>query len=468
MALSVSLVWETRASGASDNNGGAYKAGAGTTDYSQQNAAQLTLTDLATTGAVTTVTSVTGGFTAAMVGNVIQIVSGTNFTAGFYEIITRVDTNTITVDRAPATGVGAAGTGSVGGALATLGKLSGAMVASNKGYCTGAFTTTATNTFAQALGAAPTGTAPASRLIGYGSTRGDNVKATLTLSVNTGLTGLLFTGLGWEVENFSVDCASLGTSTGIRVDGANSTMRNCKAANATTRGLFVSVTASGTIMSNCEATGCTSAATAAIANSAGAPYRCWAHDNACPGMVLAVNVTASFCLSANNSGASSDGISGGGANRILNCTVHGNGRHGIATTVATSYGNLWLNNILSNNGGYGLVGNTGTAIPAAPEYDGNAFYSNTSGTRNLMDSTAGIFGVNPYVNVADVILTASPYVGPVSGGSENFGLNLVAGGGAACRQVGIPGAIPGLATTVGYLDMGAVQARDTGGSHFIG
>src|SRR5205814_2364059 len=140
MALSAAIVWECRASGANDNNGGGFKAGASGTDYSQQNSAQLTLTDLATTGVVTTLTSVTGGFTSAMVGNTINIASGTNFTAGFYEITAFTNSNTVTLDRAPTTAAGAAGTGSVGGALATLSKLAGAMVGSNWAFITGAFT----------------------------------------------------------------------------------------------------------------------------------------------------------------------------------------------------------------------------------------------------------------------------------------------------------------------------------------
>ena len=83
MALAATTVWEVRSTG-NDNNGGGYNTAAGTTDYSQQNSPQLGLTDLATPGAgSTTLTSAVGGFTAAMVGNIIQILSGTNFTAGF-------------------------------------------------------------------------------------------------------------------------------------------------------------------------------------------------------------------------------------------------------------------------------------------------------------------------------------------------------------------------------------------------
>lgn len=97
--------------------------GGGGQDYSQQGAAQLALTDLATSGiGVKTVTSATGGFTALMVDNYIQIRSGTNVSAGFYLIDGFSDTNTITVTVAPDDGVGgvSGGSGNVGGALDVL------------------------------------------------------------------------------------------------------------------------------------------------------------------------------------------------------------------------------------------------------------------------------------------------------------------------------------------------------------
>ena len=63
--------------------------------------AELSLTDCATASAgSTTLTSSTGGFTAAMVGKYYKYFCGTNITAGFYEITGYTDTNTVTIDRA--------------------------------------------------------------------------------------------------------------------------------------------------------------------------------------------------------------------------------------------------------------------------------------------------------------------------------------------------------------------------------
>ncbi len=67
-------------------------------DYSQQNNAELILADVATDAAGTTLTSVTGGFTSLMVGNMACITGG-GTTEQWYEVRTRVDANTITIDR---------------------------------------------------------------------------------------------------------------------------------------------------------------------------------------------------------------------------------------------------------------------------------------------------------------------------------------------------------------------------------
>lgn len=114
MAVNATAIWRVRVGG-SNTNGGGYDAGIASagTDYSQQDAAQLTLTDVAVTG--TTATSVTGGFTAAMIGNAMWLTGG-GATAGPYFIMARTDTNTVTLDRTP--GTVTAGTGRVGGAWA--------------------------------------------------------------------------------------------------------------------------------------------------------------------------------------------------------------------------------------------------------------------------------------------------------------------------------------------------------------
>lgn len=476
-ALSAATVWECRASGASDNNGGGFVAGSGGTDRSQQNSAQVVIDNATITTSITTSVITFTGSTytvlAGDVGNIVQMLTGTNVTAGFYQItsVSAGLNGTWTMDRNVVTsGTTTNATGDMGGALLTLGKLSGAMVGSNKAYCTGAFTSTATITFAQSV-ATPNGTTPYTRLIGYNSARGDLGMATLALSTNTGLTGIAITGASFSLENVAVDCGSLGTSTAISASAAAAQARiqNCKAANFTTGGIVTS-TASYQLIEDCEATGGTSAATAALAIGAGTGtvIRNFIHDNACPG-IAATTLTGTFRhnIIANNSGASSDGIQCTHGQDIEFNTIHNNGRDGIHNTGSNNFGSTWRNNILSNNGGFGINGAT-AAVPAQSEFDGNAYFSNTSGSRNNMDLTTGIFGVNPYTNVRDVILTGSPYVGPTTGASANFALNDNSGAGRSCRRAGIPSAWPGNTGTTAYPDMGAVQTRSVIRRPFFG
>jgi len=133
MSLHADLEWELRTSG-SDNNGGAFRdADPGTSvDYSQQDSAQLAPSDLAMVTGGTTLTSAAGGFTGAMVGNVIHITSGTNFTAGWYEITAYTDTNTIEIDRDATNGSNASsGQGYVGGGVQTPEAIDAIVVAGN-------------------------------------------------------------------------------------------------------------------------------------------------------------------------------------------------------------------------------------------------------------------------------------------------------------------------------------------------
>lgn len=113
--------WYIRTGGNELNGGGfcPFQASAGT-NYADQDAAQLSLTDLTTVGVSASVSSVTGGFTSQMIGNVMRIASGTNFTADYYVLTAVADTNNATLDRNCATGVGVSGVCRVGGAFVHL------------------------------------------------------------------------------------------------------------------------------------------------------------------------------------------------------------------------------------------------------------------------------------------------------------------------------------------------------------
>ena len=104
MAIATTIVWELRTTGV-DTNGGGYKPGATGTDFSQQDAAQYALTGVTTAAADAIL--LTANAAADMVGNICQIRSGTNFTTGFYEILSVVVGVSITLDRTCTSAAGA-------------------------------------------------------------------------------------------------------------------------------------------------------------------------------------------------------------------------------------------------------------------------------------------------------------------------------------------------------------------------
>ncbi len=131
MALNAGTVWEIRTAGNSYNGGGYYDRGGASTDYSQQNGAQLTKTDFATDVAGTELSTVGNNFTAAMVGNIVQLwTAGPGALIGFFEIIAFIDAGHVTLDRNAGSGLSNL-YGNVGGAMHYLGEIDNVMVSGN-------------------------------------------------------------------------------------------------------------------------------------------------------------------------------------------------------------------------------------------------------------------------------------------------------------------------------------------------
>ena len=103
MSLNANLVWEVDAATGNVINGGGFDAISGTpgTDYTYGvGQTVITYADIGTDGATTTVMcSVIRPFTAADVGNIINITSGTHATVGRYQILS-VTGGKATVDQA--------------------------------------------------------------------------------------------------------------------------------------------------------------------------------------------------------------------------------------------------------------------------------------------------------------------------------------------------------------------------------
>jgi len=456
MALSSALVWEVRTTG-SDNNGGAFKTGASGTDYSQQDAAQWALTGVTSSGAGATF--LTAQAAAAMVGNTVRVVSGTNFTVGTYEIISVSAGVSVTVDRNLTTGAGASGVLNIGGALATIGAAVGRWAAENLAWvkATADYSVTATTTLASGLN--DIGNIAPNQLTGYSATRGDNGRATIKTSTN-GLALLTVAMCNVIVSNFVLDCNNTTTSKGVAITAAEMgrglRLVNCVAQNFTSRGFSCEggASAGGTHFYRCRATGGSSAASAGFYLAFATLLDCVADGNSCHGFSLGGNNGHSHfirCIAASNkTGGTYHGFNLDAAlqNTLLSqCVAYDNSGSGIS--FGGSYGSGTVENcILVSNGAYGVTW-AATQRNAGLSWNYNAFYNNTSGARNNV-----IAGAN------DVTLTGDPFT---NGAAGDFSLNSTAGAGAACRAVGFPGVFPGGLTT-GYLDIGAAQHQDSGGS----
>lgn len=445
MALSANTVWEVE-TGGSDTNGGGFVTGASGVDWSQASSPQYSVIDGVTAG-TTTITSATASFGTDVVGNLIYVSGGTgSITAGWYQIVTRTNSTTITVDRTTGLSVGTGATLHIGGALLTPQQAFTNMVAGNsvfiKGgtYNIGTGLTMTTNSSTQTM-----------HVTGYTSIRGDFGRA--TLKATAAITLLTANQAGWSFENLILDG---NTATGT--NGINSTQVvkfvNCLIKNFSGYGVQVSTQVANLIGVEVFGCGTTAGLNATVTV---ALDRCYIHDNTVPGINTTAIIYINRCLVTGNSGANSDGLLMTGTNiygAIWNSVFVGNGRDGarIANNQSTTRGFIVENCIFSVNTGTGLNFSTNSpATQTIPEISNNAYYNNGT-ARAGFAAEAGA-----------VTLSGDPFV---ASGSGNYALNTTAGAGAACRAAGIPGAFPGGLTT-GYIDIGAAQHQDPAGGLVI-
>lgn len=455
MALSTALVWECRTTG-SDNNGGAFKTGATGTDYSQQDSPQYALTGVTTSGAGAVF--LTASAAADMVGNTCRVVSGTNFTVGTYEITSVSVGVSVTVDRNLTTGAGLSGVINIGGAVATIGAITGRWAAGNLGWVKATANYTVTSTITLASGLNDIGSIAPNQLTGYTTTRGDNGQPTVITSTNN-LALMTVAMCNVIISNFILDCNSTTTSKGMAITASQMErglrLINITAKNFTSRGFSMEggASAGGPIFQRCRATGGTTAASAGFYLSFSTLTDCMADNNSCHGFSLGGNNTGAIffrCIAARNkTGGTYNGFHMDAAlndAQLTNCVAWDNSGSGVAFTGSYQSGTI-VDSIFVLNGAYGINFGT-TQRNGSLAWNYNAFYSNTSGARNNVTAGAN-----------DVTLTGDPFT---NGASGDFSLNNTAGAGAACRAAGYPGVfINGL--TTGYIDLGAAQHQDSGG-----
>ena len=463
-ALPFNTIWEVRPTVGSDTTAGGCFISTGTgTDYSQQNAAQYSASDLSVV--TTTVTSVSHSFVAADVGNCIHITAGTGLTTGFYQIVS-VMTGTATLDRSA--GTGSAGTYYVGGALATPPQANTNATACNTIWIKATGTYTATSAMTVTISSSTTPQTPLS-FIGYTSTRGDNGQitwTTATSSINlvaftggdtgTGANNVKFQNIRFTTTASTKGYAMVALTSGnaFSIYAINDYFSSFVSAfygnynvDFCFEGLYVINTRITASSSYGVINSCTTTFFGSMIDANGADGAIW--DSGAPyadSSSWAVFHTI-FYNNAGNGLNIFNGDTGGDTLPIVivdHCDFSTNTSNGLLTPNTINPSALISNSIFDANGGYGVSTSSASSTPPFLSYS-NAFYNNTLG------QTQGVTG-----GIGTITLSGSPYVSV----GTNFALNSTAGG-AALYSAGFPGVMPG---GTGFAAVGALQpAASTGG-----
>lgn len=442
MALDAGIVWEIRTTG-NANNGAGFKTGASGTDFSQQDAAQYALTGIASSGAGDTF--LTASAAADMVGNVCKVVSGTNFTVGWYEILSVDAGVSVTVDREVTTGVGSDGVINIGGALAgPTDAFFEAWTDGNDGWIkAGTYTPGAT------IDIINSGTsAEIMTLTGYNATRGD---ITTYDNTNNPLIAMeanvFFFNNFWRLKNINITTTH---ASGFNLSGGSAAI-NCKSTNSgnsASQAFRIDGTAYLSKLIACEAVNASGIAVSHNNTGGCLIYGCYIHDSTV-GIRYAqtntqvINTIVDTCATAITSVA-------GGINPVLiNNTLYGAETPtgtGINLGTPTEEMSTVINNII-----YGFT--TGVTAAAANDntfFDYNNFFNCTTDRTNV---TAGPHDFDTNPNFTDA-----------SGGDFSVG--------SAMNDTAYPGAFPGGLTTsvmaVGAAQIDGGASGGSGGNGIIG
>lgn len=351
--------WEFRATGGTANGGGGFDTASGGTDYSNQDAAQAQWTNLSTAGIGSTALtddSAGGLFTSAMIGNYIQIRSGTNIVAGFYRVTAFTDTNNVTIDRAADDGVGgiAAASGDLGGAIDILldsffDGAGTAIVPGSHIYIKNDGTMTLTVT----VGAILDGTASLPITIeGYNATRDDAPIGTDRPVLALGANSFNFDNF-YHIKNLITSGTGFSS---LRVDN-NGKFINCKSSNTSgtgDRSAILSAADSHAISCQLNSTNGNGYNSSLSGTRL---FSCYIHDS-----VNGVNIGTADTLVVNNcifdtcSNAGVLGTTGNLYNLIINNVFYNCGSGFEVNT--TSDGSIIINNIFDSNTDGILVGDT--------------------------------------------------------------------------------------------------------------
>lgn len=409
-ALLGTTVLEVRTTG-SDTNSGGFVTGSSGTDWSQQNAAQYSVTDAVANG-TSTVTSAAGAFGTDVVGNLVYIQGGTGaIAAGWYQIITRNSASSLTLDRSVTTTTG--GTLKIGGALdhPSRAQLLNGSLGMEIWVKAGTYNLSSAGAGVYGGRIQTAGSAiNATKWEGYNTTRGD---------IGMTVTSLTRPKLLADTMATSNMMESLGNVTfvGIECDGANKAVSPFTCTSSTTYINCVARNTSGTTGFGPGAARMCLAVSCSTGFSTYQTFGCVAQSCTTQGFLpgycavacIDIGSAIGFTLNAEQVFA-------------MNCVAYGGTNWGFS--LANSGCTQVINCIAMNRGTKGFNG---------------------SGNRNNVISRCAAFGNVGVANdtaAADawqldgfITLTADPFTNAAGG---DFSLNTTAGGGALLRGLGYP------------------------------
>lgn len=508
MALSATILWEVRSTATAGNTGGGgFKPGATGTDFSLQDAAQFALTTATSAGIGAVVLHASAATT--MVGNIAHVISGTNFTVGWYEIISVVAGVSFTVDRNVTSGVGANGVINIGGAMSmgsTLDQDFLAIVAGGNTIWMKNGSYTLGEAVAVSSGLSVLGTPV--KFKGYNSTRGDDPRGSTRPTVDTN--GNTFNlDQYWQVSNLIIT----GNTANICAGGLGMEYNYCKitntssttARNCINNGADTSVFGCELVAQN--GTGIVTALGLKIVGSyfhdsnngvltGAATGRCNVSGNVFESMITAgVNValtSTGFAVQNNTfygaeAKSSGSGLiigSGSPSVRFTNNIFYGwttgvniGGANGSCsgayndffnnTTNGTNY-TLDGTDITVNPGFAGasqITGSTATTSASTLTQAGGDFSTVTDNVDyvRVISGTGVTTGVYLITGHSGTTLTTNNALGTSSGGDVVYvvGVGHNFAPGTALRATGWPGTFG--AETTSYMDIGAVQRQESAG-----
>lgn len=451
MAFAATTEWDVRTTG-SDSNGGGFNTSSTGTDFSQRDTPQISYTDLVIGGTNTNLTSAANPFTAAHVGNIINITGGTGFTVQRVQI-NSVAGSTATCDKACGTAASTGGTGNLGGGLATLTTAFPLRVARNIVWLkTGTYTLTAALNTTIPYG-----------LIGYGAAHGDNGTPPLVTTATNSVHLFTF-GIGAGSDWYFFRNLSLSNTASTKADGMNDA--NSQSGPPSLTVLECTFTGFANAINNAtgawnllvsNSTFASNAVAIKVGSSGGQFVITGSLLTGSSGNQIDVSVASMLTLRlirtqivAGSTAGIAMGVGGGNVALVVNeCTIAGHTTDGILFPSSSSnfiYPVLCVeNSILYGNLGYGI--NFSQPAPAKVAYPytrNNAYGANTAGALHNLSAGPG-----------DITLTANPFTNSAAG---DYSLNSAAGGGAACKAAGYPGVFPG-GTQNNFPDLGAVQSK---------